>query len=111
MKKKILGEWYGTKSIPLLASGECRLLFREDGTAKAEGKVKVLGEKMAISTDSLSWEHCGENRFSGTYGTYRLEFILDGSVIKTTVNPYRMGAVSNPRYDMNIPLEMKRIKQ
>lgn len=111
MKKKILGEWYGTKTIPLLASGECKIIFREDGTAKADGMVKILGEKMTVCTDRLCWEHCGENRFSGVYGDYRLEFILEGWVIKTTVNPYKMGAVSNPRYDMNIPLEMKRIRK
>lgn len=111
MKKKILGEWYGTKTIPLLASGECKIIFREDGTAKADGMVKILGEKMTVCTDRLCWEHCGENRFSGVYGDYRLEFILEGGVIKTTVNPYKMGAVSNPRYDMNIPLEMKRIRK
>jgi len=111
MKKKILGEWYGTKTIPLLASGECKIIFREDGTAKADGMVRILGEKMTVCTDRLCWEHCGENRFSGVYGDYRLEFILEGGVIKTTVNPYKMGAVSNPRYDMNIPLEMKRIRK
>ena len=37
MKKRILGEWHGTKTIPLLASGECSIVFREDGTAKADG--------------------------------------------------------------------------
>ena len=110
MKKRILGEWHGTKTIPLLASGECSIVFREDGIAKADGQVKILGEKMRVCKDGLCWEHCGDNRFIGTYDNYRLEFILDGSVIKTTVNPYRMGAVSNPRYDMNIPLEMKRRK-
>lgn len=110
MKQKILGEWHGTKSIPLLASGECRLIFREDGTAKADARVKILGDKMTICKDGLCWTHCGGNRFSGSYEDYTIEFVLDGGVIRTTVNPYRMGAVSNPRYDMNIPVEMRRIR-
>ena len=109
MKRKILGEWYGTKTIPFLASGECRLIFHEDGRAKADGKVKILGDSMTVCTDEICWRHCEENRFVGTYGNYQLEFILAGEVIKTTVNPYRLGAVKNPRYDMNIPLEMKRL--
>lgn len=110
MKKKILGEWYGTKTIPLVASGECRIIFREDGTAKADGTVKILGEKMTVCKDGLCWEHRGENRFTGTYEDYQIDFILTDGRIKTTINPYRMGAVKNPRYDMNIPLEMKQIR-
>lgn len=110
MKRKILGEWYGTKTIPLIASGECRITFREDGSAKADGKVKIFGEKMNVCEDGLCWEHCGENRFTGRYGDYQIEFLLTDGCLRTTVNPYRMGAVKNPRYDMNIPLEMKRIR-
>ena len=108
MKKKILGEWYGTKSIPFLASGECTIIFHEDGKAEADGKVKILGDSLKVCTDDICGRHAEENRFVGTYGDYQLEFILTNGVIKTTVNPYRMGAVKNPRYDMNIPLEMKR---
>ena len=108
MKKKILGEWYGRKTIPLLASGECRIIFCEDGTAKADGKVKILGDNMNVSADEITWEHCGENRFIGKYRDCRIEFVFQNGCLKTTVNPYKLGAVTNPKYDMNIPLEMKR---
>ena len=53
MRNKILGEWYGRKTIPLLASGECRIIFCEDGTAKADGKVKILGDTMNVSADDI----------------------------------------------------------
>ena len=108
MRNKILGEWYGRKTIPLLASGECRIIFCEDGTAKADGKVKILGDNMEVSADDITWEHCGENRFVGKYRDYHIEFIIQNGCLKTTVNPYKLGAVTNPKYDMNIPLEMKR---
>ena len=108
MRNKILGEWYGRKTIPLLASGECRIIFCEDGTAKADGKVKILGDNMEVSADDITWEHCGENRFVGKYRDYHIEFIIQNGCLKTTVNPYKLGAVTNPKYDMNIPLEIKR---
>ena len=108
MRNKILGEWYGRKTIPLLASGECRIIFCEDGTAKADGKVKILGDNMNVSADEITWEHCGDNRFVGKYRDYQIEFIIQNGCLKTTVNPYKLGAVTNPKYDMNIPLEMKR---
>ena len=106
--KRILGEWHGRKTIPLLASGECIITFCEDGTAKANGKVKILGDAMNVSADDICWEHCGENRFVGKYRDYQIEFIIQNGCLKTTVNPYKLGAVTNPKYDMNIPLEMKR---
>ena len=106
--KRILGEWHGRKTIPLLASGECIITFCEDGTAKADGKVKILGDTLNVSADDIFWEHCGENRFIGKYRDYQIEFIIQNGCLKTTVNPYKLGAVTNPKYDMNIPLEMKR---
>lgn len=110
MKTKILGEWHGSKTIPLLASGECTILFREDGTAKAVGCVKVLGETLNVDADNLCWEHCEGNKFTGTYEDYQLEFVLSGTKIQTTVNPYRMKAVDNKRFDINVPIEMKRVR-
>ena len=106
--KRILGEWHGRKTIPLLASGECIITFCEDGTAKADGKVKILGDPLNVSADDICREHCGENRVVGQYSDYQIEFIIQNGCLKTTVNPYKLGAVTNPKYDMNIPLEMKR---
>ena len=63
---------------------------------------------MEVSADDITWEHCGENRFVGKYRDYHIEFIIQNGCLKTTVNPYKLGAVTNPKYDMNIPLEMKR---
>ncbi|MDO5846074.1 MAG: hypothetical protein Q4Q04_04025 [Methanocorpusculum sp.] len=111
--ESILGTWHGVKTIPLLASGACTITFLEDKTARVAGKLHVFGHENDIRVDDLRWNPLGNNRYLGSYGEHELPFVLNaqGTLISARVNPYKLGAVDNPRFNVEIPLDLRRVRQ
>ncbi len=110
---RIVGTWHGTKNSPGLASGVCTITFHANKTAKASGKLHVFGRENTIAVDELSWTQVGTNRYVGAYEGHELVFSLNaqGTVILARVNPYKLGAVDNPRFNIDIPVDLRRVAE
>lgn len=110
-RDSILGTWHGVKTIPLLASGACTITFLSDKTARADGRLHVFGHENNICVDDLHWNALGNNHYVGTYEGRELPFLLNsqGTIISTRINPYKLGAVANPRFNVEIPFDLRRV--
>ncbi|MDO5843619.1 MAG: hypothetical protein Q4Q53_00530 [Methanocorpusculum sp.] len=111
---KIVGTWKGLKSVPFLASGEFTITFLKDNTARASGSLRLLGQTHKISVDTIFWLNKGENNYVGEYDgepDKKVGFSLDkvGNRIMANINPYKLGVVNNPRFNMDISVDLHRV--
>ena len=105
----IVGTWYGSKSIPFIASGIGEVTVEEDGTAFAHLDVKALGKNHHFEIDTLKWEKMDDGTYFGSYNEKRVALHVSGDTLKATLNPYNIGLTTTQRLNINIPFELKRI--
>jgi len=104
----IEGTWYGSKSIPFLASGSGEVTVIEDGTASAIINAKVLGKDHHLTVSDIHWTKEDDGSYTGSYKGKIVPFHLNGNKITAVFNPYRSGLTTSSILNINIPFELTR---
>ncbi|HJJ31378.1 MAG TPA: hypothetical protein O0X97_03920 [Methanocorpusculum sp.] len=109
---KIAGIWKAHKNIPFLGSGEGTITISPDGFAKGSGVLHILGKDHHIGADTIHVEPLGNGKYCGTYLGKSLILLLNnaGTSFTLTINPFRLDIISNPRFNLNIPVQFTRAK-
>ena len=109
---KIAGLWKGQKAIPFIGSGEGTVSIAEDGSAKGCCIVHFMGKEHRFHADTIFIKPLGQGKYTGTYLGKTLELSLSssGKVMFIRVNPFKLGIVNNPRFNVNFPIQLTREK-
>ena len=107
---KIAGLWKAQKAIPFVGSGEGTVFISTDGMARGCGVLHIFGKNHHFHADTIHIVPQGHGIYTATYlgKTVELSLSSSGKLIHIIVNPYKMGIVSSERFNLNIPVELKR---
>ena len=110
--ERIAGVWTAHKNLPFLGSGEGSITVTPDGFAKGCGVLHILGKEHHINADTIHVEPLGCGKYRGTYLGKSLTLQLNsaGTSFTLTINPFKLDIVSNPRFNLNIPVVFTRSK-
>ncbi|HJJ27210.1 MAG TPA: hypothetical protein O0W95_03870 [Methanocorpusculum sp.] len=110
--ERITGVWKAYKNIPFMGSGEGTITITADGFAKGCGVLHILGKDHHISADTIQVKPVGERTYLASYlgKTLTINLSPTGASFNLTINPFKLNIVSNPRFNLNIPIQFTRSK-
>lgn len=110
--EKIAGLWKGQKAIPFVGSGEGTVSISADGSAKGCCIVHFMGKDHRFQADTIHIEPLGQGKYTGTYlgKTVELSLSSSGNVLFIRVNPFKLGIVDNPKFNLYFPIQLTRGK-
>lgn len=110
--EKIAGLWKAQKAIPFVGSGEGTVAISGDGFAKGCCVLHFRGKDHHFHADTIHIEPLGQGKYAATYLGKTIELSLNsaGNVMFIRVNPFRLGLVDNPKFNLNVPIQLNKVK-